>query len=167
MRKLILLVACVTLLCGCKQNKSVEERSEVTQLSPKDSLKYKAEKEMKALIDKKYPHGYNEQPEISEYEIVQNDDSLYWAEFKMKYKNEFGGWSNGEFNYIYVLEYDGKPQSGLRDYSKNHDKKFIMMHMHMQDVAVEKRGIPDSLVYNNDSFLYSSARIFCYASQME
>lgn len=160
---LFVALMCVTALCGCKHNKSVEIKNEVTQLSPKDSLKYKAEKAFMPLIDKKYPHGYNEKPEITDYEIVMNDDSLYWAEFKMKYQNEFGGWSNGEFNYIYVLEYDGTPKSGIRDYSKDFNSKFSMTLAHFQSVATEKRGLPDSLVYGNNQFLYQSARVFCLA----
>lgn len=151
---------------GCSQQHREKEELMLEQ-TPVEILKDSAEKRLYQLIDEKYPHGVDIKPEISDMEVVLNDDSLYWAEFKMKYQNAFGGFSRGEFDYIYVLESDGSPKSGMRDFSHKYNKKFSMVLCNIEHIAVTKRGIPDSLVYGNNQFMYNVARSYCFLSELD
>lgn len=65
------------------------------------------------------------QPQISEREVLIANDSVFVEQFKMRYQNEYGGITNGEMTYVFVMS-DFGLQYALEDYSENHNKKFIM-----------------------------------------
>ena len=166
--KIILLCFATSFIIGCTNNKKQETKNDSPkELTQAEKMEKSAKNELNKLIEKKYPHGFDAQPVLSEYEVIQNDDSLYWSQFNMKYQNQFGGFSNGKFEFIYVLGSlsGNKPFSaGLVNLTDNDRRKFTWTLIELENIAVTKRNIPDSLVYHNKSFEYNVARIWCYTS---
>lgn len=163
--KHLLFIVILALLVSCSQQQR-QPVSEVVkpQPTPKEIVKKDAENGLLTYIDEKYPHGSDAKPEITDRDVVMNDDSIYWMRFKMKYQNEFGGFSRGKFCYVYVLDYDGTAKRGLFNTDNDSESDFLFFLLHCQKVAVKKRKLPDSLVYGNKSFTYSIARTYCFLS---
>ncbi len=121
MKKVLILLLSVSLFsCSNKQEKVAEK--ETTKV---ETFADKAKGYLYTAIDRKFPHDYQNQPQISEREVLIANDSVFVEQFKMRYQNEYGGITNGEMTYVFVKSGLGL-QYALEDYSENHNKKFIM-----------------------------------------
>ena len=167
MKKILFCLTAIFII-GCTNNKKQETKNDSSKEPVvAEKMEKSAKKELNKLIEEKYPHGFDAQPVLSEYKVLQNDDSLYWSQFNMKYQNQFGGFSNGKFEFLYVLGSlsGNEPYSaGLVNLTDNDRRKFTWTLIELENIAVTKRNIPDSLVYHNKSFEYNVARIWCYTS---
>ena len=162
--RIIFLFLTIAMLASCS-HQPTKKQSEQKHLSAKEVLRKSAEKGLYNLIDEIYPHGDDAKPDIYEKKVRVNDDSIYYARFKMKYQNKFGGFSRGNFCYVYVLNHDGTFENGLLNTDEHDLFDFNLFFLaHCQEKAKnddELHNLVDDL-----TFYYQQAREYCKGAKI-
>jgi hypothetical protein len=155
MRNITLVIILVFMFSCTSKQENKESKVEEVKV---ETFADKAKKYLNTAVDNRFPHEWQNTPQISERDVLIANDSLYVEQFKMRYQNEFGGISNGEITYVYV-----KTEYGLKyaveDYAKNHNQKFIMCMADVYNRAPKGKypmdwDVDDPLLAYNTACLY-------------
>lgn len=150
MKKIGLLLIAV-LMAACQQKK--EAPVERVQTFQEKAVAFRAK-----AIDECFPHEWQNQPVVSDVEVLINDDSTYVEQFKMRYQNEFGGISNGKITYVYIND-SGKLRHAVYDYSQNNNYKFIMAMAEVYNRNKDK--YPQTWDMESGELAFSAAQLMC------
>ena len=145
------------LICSfvaCNQNKQ-QTKEEVKK---SETLLDRAIANLPKIIEEDYPHDWNSKPTISDRKTIVNSDSTFVMQFKMKYLNEFGGWSNGKFCYVYTESGNCGAMYALKDYSQNSNYEFIFLEADIYNRRTEKGGSVD---FDSPEFINDVAQLYC------
>ena len=158
MKKIIpIVVALVLMSCSSKQEQKQSEEGQAKV----ESFADKAKKYLNTAIDDRFPHEWQNAPQMSEREVLIANDSVFVEQFKMRYQNEYGGITNGEMTYVYIKTDSGLSYA-LEDYSQNHNKKFIMCMAEVFNRA-PKGKYGDTWDVGDPELSYSAASIYALA----
>lgn len=156
MKHIVILIMLVFSFVACNQ----ERQQKKVEVKKSETLLDRAIANLPKIIDEDYPHDWNSKPTISERDTVVNSDSTFVMQFKMKYLNEFGGWSNGKFCYVYTESGNYGAMYALKDYSQNNNRKFILV---AADLYNRRTAKDDSIEFDSPEFMNDVARLYCIA----
>lgn len=151
MKKFVFILVAVMLTTACQQKKDAPVVK--VQTFQDKAVAYRS-----TAIDECFPHDWQNQPSVSEVEVLINDDSTYVEQFKMRYQNEFGGISDGKITYVYIND-NGMLRHAVFDYSQNNNYKFIMAMAEVYNHNKDK--YPQTWDLESGELASSAARLMC------